>query len=367
MHNDRLQRGLAPRERTGMIGDAGTDPATGVEAPSSKGLFAKAARGEPGQGKLPALDLGNVVVQAKACHRAKRKFTKLTKPRRPPLPGSATPAGYVINRRCPPADATRAERYRDVLLDLGTHWAVSVLQLLWLVALVAVFVVFACCLMYWFGWGEETDDGWGCTSSFVNMSCCTCHPPALTYKLEDYWQERMAQGLSALFTYSVLLATPWRLSILVQCFDNRCKDNRCGGVDFFGKPNEMPFFHIPWRPRLAISLLLNLNTLFQLVQQVLKIVWLGVVNYFEQPQGYIGLATGPIAGCVLGVSAAAVQVYWDYVLHLREPARFPPGCFQAVRNYLVGDKQEEEEEMEMSATAATSTAAPPPAVDVNNA
>ena len=59
MHNDRLQRGLAPRERTGMIGDAGTDPATGVEAPSSKGLFAKAARGEPGQGKLPALDLGN--------------------------------------------------------------------------------------------------------------------------------------------------------------------------------------------------------------------------------------------------------------------------------------------------------------------
>ena len=43
-----------------------------------------------------------------------------------------------------------------MLLDLGTHWAVSVLQLLWLVALVAVFVVFACCLMYWFGWGEAS-------------------------------------------------------------------------------------------------------------------------------------------------------------------------------------------------------------------
>ena len=40
-----------------------------------------------------------VVVQARMAHRAKGKFTELTKPRRPPLPGTATPAGYHINRR----------------------------------------------------------------------------------------------------------------------------------------------------------------------------------------------------------------------------------------------------------------------------
>ena len=62
--------------------------------------------------------------------------------------------------------------------------------------------------MYWFSWGEQTDFEWGCTR---NSTCCTCDAAtgALTYKLEDLWQERMTQGLSALFTYSVLLATPW--------------------------------------------------------------------------------------------------------------------------------------------------------------
>ena len=63
-----------------------------------------------------------------------------------------------------------------------------------LLAVVAVFVVFACCLMYWFDWGTETDEAWGCTA---NTTCCVCDPPALTYKLEDVWQERMTQGLPA--------------------------------------------------------------------------------------------------------------------------------------------------------------------------
>ena len=91
---------------------------------------------------------------------------------------------------------------------------------------------------------------------------------------KPYPNETPNQGLSALFTYSVLLATPWRLSILGQClnFHSRIPKDDAGvlqaGVDFYGKPNEMPFFHIPWGPRLAIALLLNLNTLMQLIHQV---------------------------------------------------------------------------------------------------
>lgn len=114
-----------------------------------------------------------------------------------------------------------------------------------------------------------------------------------------------------------------------------------------------------------------------LLHQVLKFVWSGVFLYNEQPQGYIGLVTGPIAGCLFGGSAAAVQVYWDNVLHKREPHRFPPDLVQALRNFLGGDKPgEEEEPSETSATAAASsvaagpdppTAVDPPAADVNRA
>ena len=67
-----------------------------------------------------------------------------------------------------------------------------------------------------------TVEDWGCTrntsdpNDVYNNPKTTCDPPALTYSVEDYWQEKMTQGLSALFTYSVLLATPWRVSILAH-------------------------------------------------------------------------------------------------------------------------------------------------------
>ena len=221
-------------------------------------------------------------------------------------------------------------------------------------ALVVVFVIFLGCMMYWFNWGEVTDEGWGCTA---NTTCCTCDPPALTYKLEDYWNERMTRGLSALFTYSVLLATPWRLSILGQCLDfhGRIK-GKTVGVDFYGKPNEMPFYHIPWGARLAIALLLNLNTFMQLVHQILHFVWADVVIAFEQPQAMVSLVTGPLMGCICGGPAAIIQNYWDNKLHAREPSRFPPSIVQALHGWFGGGRQGVSSDEEKSPTAATASA-----------
>ena len=180
-----------------------------------------------------------------------------------------------------------------------------------------------------------TDETWGCTA---NTTCCTCVPPALTYKLEDYWQERMTQGMSALFTYSVLLASPWRLAVLHQCFSARCAGKE--GVDFYGRSNEMPFFHIPRKWRLAIAIFLNLNTLLQLVHQVTHIVWDDVVMYFEQPEGLISVLTGPVGGCLTGAPAAIIQLYQENELHAAQPARFPPGVIQAIRQLRHHEEEE---------------------------
>ena len=262
-----------------------------VEATTRKAsiIIQKNFRGQQARNEVKReFHMSNVVMQARACSKATSNFKKLTKPRRPPFPGTATPPGYVIHLHRPPHDRDRGERFRDWLLWLGTHRWVAALQLIWILALVTVFVIFVCCLMYWFSWGEQTDYEWGCTR---NSTCCTCvlhmrgdeYVGALTYKLEDLWQERMTQGLSALFTYSVLLATPWRVSVLVQLFHRRMplcssaplrlsdrraalspaqlltRSPRAGtgthdkaGVDFYGRKNEMPFFHIPWRARLGM-------------------------------------------------------------------------------------------------------------------
>lgn len=261
------------------------------------------------------------------------------------MPGTATPAGYVIHRRKAPKDASKLERFRDYMLDLGTRPLVAYLQVIWFLALVPVFVLFVGTLLYWFGWGTATFDTYGC---IANTSCCTCDVAsgALTYKLEDYWQERMAQGLSALFTYAALLATPWRLSIAVQCFGGlgwlqgpglgaraRCKGKGVG-VDFYGRPNEMPFFHLPWGARATIAIFLNLNTVCQLTHQILHIVWNDVVGYFSQPNGLIFLATGPGAGVITGPVAAVVQLWHESKLHRRDPKRFPPTPVDSIGQVL---------------------------------
>lgn len=326
-----ILRGSKARKSVTEVEVVKSDP------PSSHAMshFAKMKkRGSP--------NFGQVVSQVRLVHKAKGKFSDISRPRRPPFPGTATPPGYVVHKsRTRPADVSNWERGRDYSLYLGTHWFIAIVQLLWLMSLVGVFVVFMGCMFYVFDWGEVTDEDWGCPTwpgVNGNSTCCTCDAGALTYKVEDYWNEKMTQGLSALFTYSVLLATPWRLSIIGQClnFHSRIPKNEAGvlqaGVDFYGKPNEMPFFHIPWGPRLAIALLLNLNTLMQLIHQVLHFVWNDVVIAFEQPYGMISLMTGPLAGCFTGAPAAIIQIYWDNQLHSREPKRFPPGIAQAIRH-----------------------------------
>ena len=72
-------------------------------------------------------------------------------------------------------------------------------------------------MMYWFDWGELTDEGWGCTA---NSTCCTCHPPALTYKREDYWQEKMTQVSGLLVHFSLLLSfqLPYSLTHLLDSY-----------------------------------------------------------------------------------------------------------------------------------------------------
>ena len=143
---------------------------------------------------------------------------------RPPLPGTATPAGYVKHLKPPPPDATPLEIFRNRMLDWGTHPLVAAFQLVWLLGLVVTFVFFIGCLLYWFNWGYLTDPVFPCTHDHtlageIKFECVGGHYVVLA---EDYWQEKMTQILSALFTYSTLLAAPWRFSILHQLYSERC-------------------------------------------------------------------------------------------------------------------------------------------------
>ena len=108
---------------------------------------------------------------------------------------------------------------------------IAIVQVVWICSLVGVFIVFAGCMLYLWDWGEKTDENWGCptwpgtltltltliltltltltliltlTTTLTltltlsqgvagNSTCCTCADGALTYKVEDYWNEKMTQ------------------------------------------------------------------------------------------------------------------------------------------------------------------------------
>ena len=276
--------------------------------------------------------LGSITMQARAVSRASESFKRLVRPTRPPLPGTATPAGYVIHKRAPPPDATTWERRRDHLLEVFSRDAVTYLFALWIIGVAASFVMFLLTFEYVFNWGTAQWTDFGCTNSTYLPTpkfSCDAASGALTYSVEDYWQELSTQVLSALFTYSVLLATPWRLAILFHAF---CPGRPMPpvGVDFYGRKSEFNFFHFPRGARRVIAVALTLNTLFQCTHQVCHFVWHDAYSYMAQPNGTILLITGPLGGIVWGGLAGGLQFYNESRLHQREPARFPPTPLDAL-------------------------------------
>ena len=74
------------------------------------------------------------------------------------------------------------------------------------------------------------------------------------------WINICIQILTGLFSYLNGIAIPWRVSILVH--QTCSKRASTPGCDFYGRPTEAPFFHIPvGARRKIIGLLLGSNSL----------------------------------------------------------------------------------------------------------
>jgi len=283
--------------------------------------------------------------QLRMLHIARKRFKNLIKPARPPFPGTATPAGYVLHkqkvREKRPENASQLERLRDWLLEILTQPLVGVLLVAWLVALVVVLCIFAVCFLDLPQWGYATLEDYGCDTetfdAFEPRFLCNATSGALSYSLDAYYEQRMAFALATLFTYATLIAAPWRISVLVQCFHGRRMRRKDGsgiymvGVDFYGRKSDFNFFHIPWGQRLVIAIALNLGIVFQVANQVLHLLYNDVVSYAVlQPSALLLLITGPPPGVVFGGIAGSVQFFAESALHQKDPKRFPSSVLDTI-------------------------------------
>ena len=261
----------------------------------------------------------------------------LNKPNRPPLPGSAVPPGYVINKKRTPDDANKWERLRDDLLEAGGRHIVIYLMYAWPFVFIANRVVFFMTKFHAVDWGYDTIPDSGCTAETVMptkfFQCDYSRNPesgVLIFWKGDYWNEQMAASLSWMILYVHLIGLPWRIAILAQMCNPRCDPNNDIGVDFYNRPSNFNFFHFPRRARWFIIFSLWIGFLCSVVSSILYIYpWNNVYQYKTRPHSFIFLGLGMGQAVVLGGIAAIVQMVNESRLHVAQPERFPPTIYDS--------------------------------------
>jgi len=229
-------------------------------------------------------------------------------------------------RRRPPASASRAELARDTVLRALAHryWAYA--AVLWLTTLVS-WIVWIVLLHIGivgpplFEGGEPVDARWW----------------PLFWKDSDlhFWANICFHWTTGLGTYLNTITLAWRVSIGLHLWAGGFCSGRSSepGEDFYGRPTEAIWFHIPRRPRGQITFCLLASTFFHYMMQVFRLV------YYD----YEGL-TGPAGSVlvnlpfglsvVLGIVGGAIQGGAEKKLMKDSPEKWPPGVGELVKDAL---------------------------------
>jgi hypothetical protein len=232
------------------------------------------------------------------------------------LPGTPVHASAAqALRRPPPADASDLERFRDkVLLFLG-HRFFLFIAICWLIALCgfgafcgitfgALYVPFAIVAVR--GNTSTAGENWNAIG--------------LRDETLEWWANVCVQILTGLFTYFNVLTLPWRLSILNHMLGSR---SDAPGRDFYGRPTEAIWFHIPRRPRVVIISSLIASTLAHAATQTSRVIYPTYELSGTMPGVLICNGTFVLA-MLLGIFAGIVQGMEEKRLRKAQPERYPP-------------------------------------------
>lgn len=236
------------------------------------------------------------------------------------LPGTPVHASAAqALRRPPPADASSLERSRDKLLLCLGHKIFLTIAILWLLALIgfggfcviaygALYVPYAIVAIQ----GNETTD--------VEAAAAEWNAIGLNDEALEWWANACVQILTMLFSYFNILTLPWRLSILWHMCGKR---SDAPGRDFYGRPTDAIWFHIPNRPRAVIVICLITSTISHFSTQTSRVVYHSYYLAATMPGATVCNVT---FGCAVlfGIFAGVVQGLEEKKLRRQHPERYPP-------------------------------------------
>jgi hypothetical protein len=142
---------------------------------------------------------------------------------------------------------------------------------------------------------------------------------------------------TAIFSYINCLPIAWRLSIWMDAFVGRpmMDDELVDGVDFYGRPTDALWFHLPRADRRRISVLLNVAWVTHFVSQYYHLRYWTTADGQTQT-GSLGQNVPFVMSVVSGIAAGVMQGAAEKRTMKADPARFPPKAGEWV-NSAVGD------------------------------
>ena len=129
----------------------------------------------------------------------------------------------------------------------------------------------------------------------------------------------------AILTYVNLLPIPWRVAILIDACGDLIHPDREVGLDFYGRPTEALWFHLPRYDRAKISLLLNCGYAAHIASFVSALYFWEYIETQIWPGAFAINLPGGLS--ILSIIAAGVlQGKAEVKLIEAQPQRFPPAA-----------------------------------------
>ena len=127
-----------------------------------------------------------------------------------------------------------------------------------------------------------------------------------------------------LLTYINVLPIPWRIAIMVDAWGDACrKEVEPPGVDFYGRPTEAVWFHIPRYDRARISFFLNSAYFWHINNLVFVLVYWEYIETQIWPGAFL-INVPAVLSIGSVITAAVLQGKAEAKVIAAQPERFPP-------------------------------------------
>ena len=186
---------------------------------------------------------------------------------------------------------------------------------------------------------------------FLLMGWQTLCRPRRNCEARNWWYNWSIQVLTALFTYMVTVAMPWRSTNFLHLAGWGCPRRfNSPGHDLYGLPVENDiWFHIPLRRRIGITVILLLNCLTQYANQATHIKWYSFELRDKFP-GSLWTAVFFVASFLCACIGGAWLAYEMWLLRRANPTQFGPGPVELARafykKHFSRKKKKKEEEID---------------------